>query len=1032
MNINFLNTSSDSILKALEKIAQKANLDHRVYHYIIVPDQISSDLLENITIFSSKKGFVNLNIYSFPRIAQSILKDTFNDKILIKELEYELIIRKILLENNENLTIFKSKYDNNLFIDDIKRVLTDLSDHNLAMDIFRNINVKDSNTKNKLNDLTLIINSINNEITTGITSSKLLNVATENISLWKEYFNKRMLNVEVHILGFDILLNNQLHFIESLIKNGINVDFGIIKYSDSNIVLNKNIIKTENNIINILKKYNITPKISYDSYTNVNFIVDFSQYLYSPTNSLINKVCDNINNRLEINVADNVEDELDFICNRISTLVKNDKLSFNDIVVYCGCIADIEDKINKYFTNYGIPFYLDYQKSLNTNPLSKLIIAIRENIYNHNKTKSVIGLIKFGYFDSNLTVARLENLILKNSKTYFKTFENDEFKPQLSLITCILKNINNIKNAKSVATILDNLIGIFDSLNLKEKIDTASKELNNMGKERLAQQYSQLYDFTMDIIESMRTIFSNYTVQFELIFKILLNALENIKLPTIPQNVNNVLIALPSHSQFVRKKVGFTLATNKDKFIKDADSETIFTKMEMNLLIENNIPFTSLNLDFNDIRKANFVSSLSKIQDKLIISYSKHELDGSKIYQDMIVDRSIDIFNGNYTPNKIKKNYSIYQNLEDVFKHIATKSNDETLYRNLLNLLIENNKWAYEAKTMLNILDRKSTDIIRDKINKPMVISVSQIEKYNSCPFAYFSTYELKLREREEYTITSLDIGNIRHFLLENFFREYIGINPLQIKKNEIEAKLKSILASQRDYLYRINDNTSRFIVESTIKGVNTSIQFMIDDMIKNNFIIEYIEKEFNDKLNLMGNDIIIKGKIDRIDKRLDNVSRIIDYKSSSKTFDEKEIKNGLMLQLPFYAYNYNLHSNNTKILNYINVSESQINANSDTKYFEEIEKMYNGSILYSMDDFETNFLYKNKIGKTKDDFNNILQESYDFTCNTVKKIIDGDIKIHPYKNSQRSACNYCPYSNLCGFDSKSSNYKYKDINKEG
>ena len=46
------------------------------------------------------------------------------------------------------------------------------------------------------------------------------------------------------------------------------------------------------------------------------------------------------------------------------------------------------------------------------------------------------------------------------------------------------------------------------------------------------------------------------------------------------------------------------------------------------------------------------------------------------------------------------------------------------------------------------------------------------------------------------------------------------------------------------------------------------------------------------------------------------------------------------------------------------------------------------------------------------------------------QEILDGRISVEPYKNGQRSACDYCPYHAVCGFDKKSAGYEFKKWKK--
>ena len=51
--------------------------------------------------------------------------------------------------------------------------------------------------------------------------------------------------------------------------------------------------------------------------------------------------------------------------------------------------------------------------------------------------------------------------------------------------------------------------------------------------------------------------------------------------------------------------------------------------------------------------------------------------------------------------------------------------------------------------------------------------------------------------------------------------------------------------------------------------------------------------------------------------------------------------------------------------------------------------------------------------------------ENYRKLKEAGQEILDGEIGVEPYKNGQRTACDYCPYHAVCGFDRKTSGYEF-------
>ena len=41
-------------------------------------------------------------------------------------------------------------------------------------------------------------------------------------------------------------------------------------------------------------------------------------------------------------------------------------------------------------------------------------------------------------------------------------------------------------------------------------------------------------------------------------------------------------------------------------------------------------------------------------------------------------------------------------------------------------------------------------------------------------------------------------------------------------------------------------------------------------------------------------------------------------------------------------------------------------------------------------------------------------------------EILDGNTAVNPYKQGSRTACDYCPYHSICGFDQEVSGFGYR------
>ena len=44
------------------------------------------------------------------------------------------------------------------------------------------------------------------------------------------------------------------------------------------------------------------------------------------------------------------------------------------------------------------------------------------------------------------------------------------------------------------------------------------------------------------------------------------------------------------------------------------------------------------------------------------------------------------------------------------------------------------------------------------------------------------------------------------------------------------------------------------------------------------------------------------------------------------------------------------------------------------------------------------------------------------------REILEGETNLKPYKQGTRTACDYCPYHAVCGFDTKTAGYGYRKL----
>ncbi|BCJ97674.1 helicase-exonuclease AddAB subunit AddB [Anaerocolumna chitinilytica] len=358
--------------------------------------------------------------------------------------------------------------------------------------------------------------------------------------------------------------------------------------------------------------------------------------------------------------------------------------------------------------------------------------------------------------------------------------------------------------------------------------------------------------------------------------------------------------------------------------------------------------------------------------------------------------------------------------------------------------------------------------------------SVTRFEKFAECAFAHFAAYGLELSEREQYRISAPDIGNIFHKALELFAREIkdTGYNwhtiPEDVRERLSDACVEEAV---KDYGNMIFTSTRRYqaIVRRAKRIVNRTLWAVCKQIERGDFEPEAFELYFSDRSALdtliipLGTEesISLTGRIDRLDtyEEVDKLLlRVVDYKSGSTSFDLNSLYYGLQIQLAFYlSAAIELYGKDKKdkeilpagILYYNmddplversgNVEESILKAlkmnglvNSDhdmvkhqDKSFETEGEGVRPSVKSEVIPVESNKdgeLTKRSQGASTEDIRLLLSHVRNLVGSIGEGILSGSTKAEPYKMGNHTACEYCPYKDVCGFDTKLASFEYKKL----
>lgn len=315
--------------------------------------------------------------------------------------------------------------------------------------------------------------------------------------------------------------------------------------------------------------------------------------------------------------------------------------------------------------------------------------------------------------------------------------------------------------------------------------------------------------------------------------------------------------------------------------------------------------------------------------------------------------------------------------------------------------------------------------------------SISSLERYAQCPYAYFIHYGLRIKEPIDKAFSNSKLGTLAHYILEDLVNRY-GKDYTTTSEDEVKEiihhKIEEVIA-----IYPNLADSFQLVKKRLFISIMNTLAILKDMEEHTPFKPLYTEYEFQE-IFTMNDDIelILKGFIDRVDGYNDYF-RIIDYKSSPKTIRESNVFTAKQLQLLTYAmimqkqlnrkaagvYYHSLKSENIATINgKMNRRAKMFEAydNEDYNLWRKSAQRLTGwhmiEDLTQLDDDATHIatLTSNKDGLISSrkiyNMDGIEEALIEIYKQLVLQILRGNISITPDKD----ACTFCKYHDICRF----------------
>lgn len=781
----------------------------------------------------------------------------------------------------------------------------------------------------------------------------------------------------------------------------------------------------------------------------------------------------------------NPKAETEWVCLSIRRLIRERNLCYRDFAVITGDLASYGYLLRESFEEHGIPLFLDQNVSLLFHPFMVFLNGIIKVLVADFSYESVMTLLRSGYLDIEDEEAdEFENYIVKygvrGRRKYGRAFvrKSDCLESVNHTRERLMTALEPLFESKGTAREYTKAIYAVCTANrLEEKLNNQADEFEKEERFARAKEYRQVYKAVMGLFDQIYALLDE-PMDLEEYGEILKAGFAELKVGSLPQSVDQVVAGDMERTRLKPVKVLFIVGVNDGVVPRAAGSGGLLSDMERNFLMEAGVELAPTPRQKSFEERLYLYMNMTQPSEKLILSFCEvngkgetlrpsyliHEVE--RLYTDVSVvtvdeKRQMEMVESRESGLKLfsmlMRDYAAGLLEEDSQKRKLLIELAAAFYKEPeFEGIIEAAFYEYEPK----LLTKETAKRLFGEI---LHTSVSRLEQFAACAYAHFLKYGLKLSEEEEYTFEAVDLGNLFHetlYRFGNYMSEgnYTWFNcPKEEMDAFIDRTVDEFAAEYGDTV--LYDTARNEALKERAKGIlKTTVENLSFQLRKGLFEPVCYEMPFFTK-----GDVELYGKVDRMDvaKKDGKVYvKVLDYKSGRHKFDPARLFFGLDLQLAVYMNaavereekQYSKEQVVPSAIFYYQIEDPLVEGSSEEGAEARMEKVREklkvqglireeDTILELLDDSKAENSQVIPIKRKKDGSLGAVSqtappEQFDLIGKyaslkveeIAKQIKNGEIAVNPGTDGTRSACAFCSYRNVCGFEKRIPGYEERDM----
>ncbi|MDO4476166.1 MAG: PD-(D/E)XK nuclease family protein [Lachnospiraceae bacterium] len=1079
-------------------------------YFLIVPDQYSLSATRDLIARHPRHGILNIDVLSFKRLAYRVFDELAVDPgLILSETGKNLLIRRAAGQIDDQLRFLKGKMDRQGFVSEIKSALSEFDEYAIGSEELEAMIGKADRRptlQGKLRDLALIRRQCRELMRDHfITAEDMLLLLAQYVP------QSELLKGSSFIFdGFTGFTPVQMKAMEAILQTAGDVTVALT--IDERLDLSGAIREHElfcltkktaraltecarRNHVEILPEIRLKAGARFRDQENkgkqpLAFLErNLLRYGKPPV------FAGHLDGQIKISCSKMVPQEVRRAAAQISELVREGGLRWREIAVVAGDLPTYEPFLTEVFRQYEIPFFVDRKIPVTLNPCLEFVRAAIEIAEENYSYESVMRFLRTGFAGVSREEADLlDNYLLargiRGSRRWKEewtrrtrlideeqTAQCNDLRGRLMEALQPFMSVFSKKQAQ-VSDYTAGLCQLLESFRIEEQLMEARESI--VGRAR-QMEYEQIYEMVTGVLEEMERLIGSDRIERHEFALVLDAGFAEARIGIIPPGPDQVHIGDMTRTRLDNIRVLFFVGVNDGWIPRKEDKNALIGEADREFLQGFGYELAPGMRENAFTQRFYLYSLLTKPSEELHLSFCMADSQGAARRPAFLISDLRRMYPGLEVrlpeEEDSRKVYTDGQALARLAQLLGETEPDAPLppaLQALSEVCLAREETAWQARQILEAREKifahtpLGQELARALSGRCLTGSITSMETFARCPFAYFAQFTLKLQEREQFRISTQDMGIFFHQVIEQF-SESIREDPRLDWQNLTQQQRADVLTACIEYCA---DQTSASIYRETARNqyafvrirrmLERTVEVLVEQIQAGSFEPRDFEVRFPETGAAAGGPVRERdpeekvrliGKVDRVDvlREADQVYlKVIDYKSGSQKFDLTRLIEGLQLQLMIYLGEVLKKereiSPETEVkpagVFYSHLDDPVIEADTpevdeEIIHRETLKALRPDGLLSEEDPVlrgmaedpgqlelyaPAKFKKDGGLAKTSSVCASAdLEAAADFAREKIHemaaRIQAGEIEARPYRYKDETGCEYCDYRSVCGYD---------------